>query len=247
MAALLVGERGAAGQVNIEPIRHSLLLRRHVLDLEVAILGRTGNSEGIDSSLALGVGLRSEGHLAFFQGSAEFGRFNGTVSVEKAFAHVRYNYELSPWVNAEVFEQVQSDVLQRLRLRQLVGFGPRFRLVEDERVRVALGSAYMYEYDAFNVARGAPDAPSRVAHRSSNYLSLYLPFDPGISLLVTTYYQPRFDQFADYRVLSETLLEYRLTTLFSLKLSFQLRYDSVPAGAVRPLDTELKNTFSLKL
>jgi hypothetical protein len=53
------------------------------------------------------------------------------------------------------------------------------------------------------------------------------------------YCQPRFDNFADVRFLSEATLSVRISRYLSLNNTFRLRYDSEPPDGIEDLDSAL--------
>ena len=58
----------------------------------------------------------------------DYTRYNDITSVDKSFAHGRYDYELTDVLWGELFAQAQSDAFQRLTLRTLFGLGPRWQV-----------------------------------------------------------------------------------------------------------------------
>ena len=61
------------------------------------------------------------------------------------FLHFRYNYKLKKnWVRWEAFTQVQFNKANGLRLRFLIGTGPRFKLIQKEKFKTYIGALYMY-------------------------------------------------------------------------------------------------------
>ncbi len=59
--------------------------------------------------------------------------------------------------------------------------------------------------------------------------------------------QPALTDFGDVRLLSETLLTFKVSKAFAAGISGTVRYDSEPPTAVLPTDTEIKNTLTLTL
>ena len=57
----------------------------------------------------------------------------------------------------------------------------------------------------------------------------------------TVYVQPRFDQWADVRVLSQASLTVHLAEAVRLVTEFHLNYDSRPPDEVESLDLALQN------
>lgn len=145
----------------------------------------------------------------------------------------------------EVFAQVEHDRFRRLTFRKLLGTGPRFALMQGEPLAAYLGTAYMLESETLDVQAGSGDDSAPLAHRSSSYLSLLAQPDDRVTLVSTTYFQPRFDEPSDYRVLSVTAAKFAISKLLTAGLTFTLRYDSEPPTGVQRTDAELNNTLGL--
>ncbi|MBX3189141.1 MAG: DUF481 domain-containing protein [Labilithrix sp.] len=233
----------AWAQINVERLRDDLRLSPALASLEGSFTGRTGNVE----SLVVGAGAmgaaRWRRNSFFASTQADYARFGSETRVSKSFIHLRYDYDLLPWLAAEAFVQQQQDKFQRLNLRELIGTGPRFLIADERDVRVAYGMAYMLEYERIAVPAGAPDDPVVVAHRWSNYLTATWQMDSRVRLVGTTYLQPRFDAFGDFRVLFESALTTEIAKRLAVKVLVTVRYDSRPPTDVKPTDAEIKNSI----
>jgi putative salt-induced outer membrane protein YdiY len=247
---MLVGVMTCAGeasaQVNIESLRTDLRKTPATASIEGSFTGRTGNTESVVFG-AGGLGAaRSGRHGMFGSTQADYARFNGVTQVSKSFIHVRYHYELLDWLYPEVFAQQQQDKFQRLKLRELVGAGPRFILDDEDAFRLAIGTSYMLEYERISVSPGAPDDPTTFSHRSSTYVTTTWQADARVRFAGTVYFQPRFDQPDDFRILMEGALVTEIVKRLSVKVLVTVRYDSAPPTAVKTTDAEVKNAFVLQ-
>jgi hypothetical protein len=247
LATLLLAATDARAQVNTESMRKRIKLHGASLILEGTFDGHTGNTQGLTADGLIGGGLAAGPHLAFAFASADYSKLNGTLGVDKSFAHVRYDYELLPAAWWEVFVQVQSDAFQLLKIRNLVGTGPRFAMYEDRHVGVFLGIAYMLERDAYDTGPGGLALSTQVYSRVSSYLSARTILSDGIEAVTTTYVQPRVEYLRDVRIQSESGFVFKVTKTFSTSITFTAHYDSNPPAGVLPTDTELKNTLTLSL
>jgi hypothetical protein len=242
------GERAGA-QVNTETLRKRIKKVGYSFILEGSVTADTGNTEGIAVGGGLGGGWARDPHLVFAYGRLDYTKYGGVESVNKTFAHVRYNYELAPWLWGELFAQAQSDAFQRLDLRNLFGAGARFRVLHDlvpKDFDVFVGTGYMLERDAITAVVGSTGARNQslqIWHRWSNYATATWEIDPRAVLSTTIYVQPAFTDFGDVRLLSETLFTFKVTKIFGAGIACTVRYDSEPPTGVLPTDTEVKNTL----
>jgi hypothetical protein len=245
--AAFLGAARASAQVNTEPMRKRIKLRGASFILEGTFDGHTGNTQGLTADGLIGGGVAVGPHLAFAFASVDYSKLNGTLGVDKAFAHVRYNYELSRAVWWEVFVQAQSDYFQLLKIRNLAGTGPRIALYQDKQLGIFAGAAYMIERDVYDLTAGAPVLQTLTYSRLNVYLSAHATLSDGIDAVTTTYVQPRTLDPGDVRIQSESGFVFKVTKAFSTAISFTAHYDSNPPPGVLPTDTELKNVLTLSL
>ena len=242
----LVWGREASAQVNIETLRSDLRKKPALASIEGSFTGRTGNVESIVVGGAA-IGAAKVGKSGLLStASADYTRFGKEVRVSKSFIHLRYHYELLDWLFPEAFVQQQQDKFQRLQLRELLGLGPRFILADVEHLRLAMGTAYMFEYERISVPLGAPDEPVTTAQRSSSYVSAAWVPDSRVRFMGTLYAQPRWDQPSDARFLVEGALTTQVFERLSVKVLFTLRHDTMPPTGVKMTDAEVKNAFVLQ-
>jgi hypothetical protein len=167
-------------------------------------------------------------HLALFKNDVSFQKVEGNRFENSYISHARYNYKLHPRIAWEVFAQGQYNKVNLIDFRGLFGTGPRFKLTQLENYKFYLGTLTMYEYE--NVADGV--TPLQRHFRASAYLSFSVYPTPTVSLVSTTYYQPRFDLLSDYRISSQSSLLIDLFKNFAFKTTYTFTYDAVPAVGV---------------
>jgi putative salt-induced outer membrane protein YdiY len=244
LTALLSSSSSALAQVNTEPLRKKVKEKGWSIQLQMNFTGRTGNTEGVDAGGGGGFGFKAGRHSAFVFGNGEYTNFNDTLSVENAFLHARYNYEIMPWLWAELFAQAQTDLFQRIKLRNLLGLGPRFGLYQSKEFDVFVGTSYMLERDVIYVLPDTTEAGEYLVSRWNNYVSVDYMLDTRIEFATTAYLQPAFASFSNYRFLGETSLIFKITTVLSAQITASYHYDSQPPLGALPSDTMLKNVFA---
>jgi hypothetical protein len=141
--------------------------------------------------------------------------------------HFRYNYKIKDWLTAEAFTQAQFNKLLKVKFRWLVGAGPRLKLVQTKPFRMYLGALYMFEYETLDDTN-----VYNKDHRLSSYLSFTLKLRDNLSIINTTYYQPKFSNFKDYRISSQTNLKIGITKHFAFEVSYIYYIDKFPALGV---------------
>lgn len=246
----------ARAQVDTEALRRKLgslqgdregeRSRALAAKLDGSLRAYGGNTEGVVWGASLQLAGRSGRHLGFIATSGDYSRLDGETQVRRAFAHARYNYELSDGLWGEAFGQLESNKFIAVRLRELVGIGPRLRLFDADTLEAFVATAYMLEHTRLADDVVPPNRPATV-HRSSSYLTFSWLVDDRVSLVSTTYYQPRFDEPSDFRLFSQLSGDFAVTGVLKAGMSFLLRYDSLPPGGVESTDWSVVNTLGLEL
>ncbi|WP_299361122.1 DUF481 domain-containing protein [Winogradskyella sp.] len=161
--------------------------------------------------------------------------------VNRGTQHLRYNRKISEKTKWEVFAQGQYDAISEIGFRGLVGTGPRFKLSKNDNYRFYLGTLMMYEYEKASNA-----IPDRIQEdiRGSAYLSFSLYPTETITIISTSYYQPRIDAFRDYRFSSNTSLLFRIFEDLAFKVNFNFFHDAFPVTSAVP-ETQFELTNGL--
>lgn len=145
------------------------------------------------------------------------------------FGHLRYNRDLWDRLVWEAYGQAQYNKLLLMRLRALVGSGPRYRILKsnDGKQRMYAGLALLFEHNQF-----LENIEDKNWWRMSSYLSFTLwPWD-GVKLVSTTYFQPQVDDFENFRMSTECALNMPLNKRLSFSTTFRFSLDrSLPLDA----------------
>lgn len=152
-----------------------------------------------------------------------------TTYANSGMSHFRYARRIknSAW-KWEAYTQIQYNQLLNQRMRYLIGTGPRWKFIDTNNVRFFVGSSAFWEYEELTV-----DGVINRDFRWSNYLSWFIKTKVGFSFTATTYYQPRFDKFKDFRFSGQYTIAQQLAKRLDIKLELNLFYDSEPAANVR--------------
>ncbi|MBI1225901.1 MAG: DUF481 domain-containing protein [Bacteroidetes bacterium] len=160
--------------------------------------------------------------LLLFLLDGKFLRAGGKQFNNAGFAHLRYNRKITDPLSMEFFAQAQFNKLLYIELRALGGAGLRYRIFKNDtgKSRVYLGSAYLFEHNSFT-----NDTADRNWHRLSNYLSFTFRPWQGVTLVSTTYFQPQFTNWSNYRLATEARLDTPLGKKLSFFTDFSLQTD----------------------
>ena len=162
---------------------------------------------------------------------------SGQIFNNNLFYHLRYNYKLTKVLRWEAFTQLQQNSVTGIRIRFLVGTGPRIKVSDSKRLSLYAATAAMYEYEK-------EQTHPPVYHydiRSSSYVSAtYKPFQ-NTEFIGTLFYQPLYNNFSDYRILNEISVKFKLAKKLSFTTGWYYLYDSRPAAATPKLNYSVSN------
>jgi hypothetical protein len=166
---------------------------------------------------------------------------DGIAIARKSFEHLRTRVTIDCRWRWEAFAQHEYDAFRRLSVRAIAGTGPALQLVNEARVALLAGAAYLLELERLDARDGAIDAGDRqTSHRASLYVTGNQAVGAGVSVAQTVYVQPRLDDPGDVRVLGELSVTTKLASRIGLSNGFTVAYDRTPPDQIRRYDTQLK-------
>lgn len=234
---LLFINTGVAQIVNIESRRNSVLDTLGWSGFADLRFNLIENGQTIISTRFTGrVDYLHKRHHFFSITQYNFGKVEDAAFVEDGFQHFRYNYHWNPRLTWEVFTQLQYNEKINLRLRGLIGTGPRFKLLDRKKNKIYLGTLYLFEYNE-EFLESNQKLFSR-EQRLSAYLSFIFFPNSIITFSGTTYFQPSVN---DFRIASQHTLIFKVVKNISFTTAFGLTYDSRPPGEVVNLIYNLTN------
>ena len=166
-------------------------------------------------------------HLVLFKNQVNFQKIEDEKFDNDAISHLRYNYRFHNRISWEVFVQGQYNKVSKIDFRGLVGTGPRFKLTNSEKYKFYLGTLVMYEQE--EISDGSEIQRNL---RSSGYLSFILYPTETITVVSTTYYQPRLSELSDFRLSNQSSLVVDLFKDLAFTINYSFAYDKTPATGI---------------
>lgn len=165
----------------------------------------------------------------------------GTNFINRGYEHVRYNYDFGNKrkFSFEAFQQAQFNGLQAIGFRHLTGAGLRWNVLENDSLKLWVGSLPMYEYE--ELTTGIIERN----FRQSSYVLFFIAFKK-FEFQTINYYQPRLDYFNDFRISSSNNIEFGVLRWLRFVTSLDLTYDSRPPDAVPDLVFTFRNAIKLE-
>ena len=223
--------QGMAQLVNIEKLRKDK--KEGIQGAAALSLTLTQNTKQIFQALnQVNLQYHKEKHTLLLINNIGFMRVEGDNLINNGFQHLRYNYQVTDLLTLEAFTQHQYNAIRLLKQRFLLGGGPRFRLIETEQFALFLAPLVIYEFESLS----DDQATETRKFKGNFYVSARLNITERVFFTHTTYYQPDFAIFREFRLASDTSLEMKISERFSFEVIFDLLYDSHPPQ-------EIPNTF----
>lgn len=163
-------------------------------------------------------------NLLFLIGDYKISRSSDTDFQDAAFLHLRYNRPLSNLITAEAFTQIQDDKVSLLKYRFLTGAGARIALVQEESVKMNFGIIPMYEFEELLDATSTTHQDIRI----SQYLNIVLNISKTADFYTTTYFQPIYNKWEDFRMHNESRLVVSITERINLNVTNTYSWDAEP-------------------
>ena len=220
----------------------------------------SGNKNGFSGSIEFGLNIiknanmfyyfsnrnkalyKKDAHSLMFIGDISLVKAAGADLVNSGFEHIRYSYNLKKYhrIFFETFQQMQYNRVQLINMRALLGTGARAEIIKYDSASVNTGAFIMGEYEE------QTDHKVNMTFRYSCFLSFDFQFNKSTGINSITYYQPDFLDPADFRVSSETSVRVSINQKLSLRLVYNLIYDSRPVPSVPSTIYGLSNTISYR-
>jgi len=205
--------------------------------VNLSISGSSGNTENNRTKVDAGLHLTDNQTNDYLLMSYEYGESFGQTNTDKSFIHLRHIKKTKSFADWEVFSQAERNTFSRLSLRWLLGAGARFQLNKgkpDQTLIVGLGGFYSIE--ELDKRSGLTDDGTETLWRANSYVLFRYKINDTVRFTNTVYYQPRFSDAQDYRLLEQATLTVNLSDQLDLTLSLDISHDSQPPQLVEKTD-----------
>lgn len=179
----------------------------------------------------------------FLIGDFTYSKGKERVYANAGMFHFRFAQRIkrSPW-KWESYAQIQYNELRDQAYRALAGTGLRWKFYDKKNWKFFLGSSTCYEIEEIRTSQELTEDI-----RWSNYLSWFINPKTFFTFTGATYYQPKWEDFEDYRLLGQYTLSFTITKNFSVKSDFSFFHDTNPPTDVRKTTFSTMFGFGLKI
>ena len=148
---------------------------------------------------------------------------NDLESARYLFGGLRFERELSTRFSLFVAEGFESDKFAGYYLRHLNDIGVKYSFIKEEMFYWLVEAGYRYTIEKFN--DGSHDYKNSIRA----YTELEKKWNPSVSTKYFLEYVPNIKESKDYQINTELSVSAALTSVFSIKSAYLLRYDHMPA------------------
>ena len=170
-------------------------------------------------------------YVTWMQLAGEYGEASGKKNVQKLYGHLRYIHNITDRYHVcEAALQTEEDEFRLIRHRRVVAAGYRHRFFEnDKKIRAFLGLGAIFE----NIRYTDPlNNPSEKNVRGSTYISFSYRFQKEMHVGFISYFQPKFDDMADFVTVNTCELKLKIVDELFLNFTLHYNYDAYPASGV---------------
>ena len=228
---------------NIESERPNLPEQGLDASVKLGLDGKTGNDEEVDYAGAAKFVYRIQDEVFLFIADKEYGSTRDIKDTDNAFLHGRWTHIITPLWSAEGFAQWEQDEFDNLSSRILLGGGGRYLLLQKLDVySFTLGLGAFHEQEKQDLV--SYQQTDNFWRMNAFYTYKY-QMNKMVSIINTTYLQPRIGEYSDLRVLADFGLKVGITDSLAITIAYKVTYDSDPAQNLDidpPIDNYKTNT-----
>ncbi len=198
-----------------------------------ALTSTQGNSETTRMAIST-VGYYDTGRdVTTLSAAYTYGESQGTADTDKTFLHARRFAALNDQgtLGHELFVQYGRDLFKALEEQEIIGGGIRQKFGVDPKNRLYIGLG------AMGVREKEKSLGQDQFIAGNLYVNHVSTWDDGKKVLLTLYYQPRLDQWDDFRSLGSASLDVPVVGHLFFSGLFSFSYDATPASGVKTMDT----------
>lgn len=222
--------------VNMDALHFAKEENSFAADLDFTVSGSSGNSDRTKTSMNGQFTWIAEKSINLAVLGYQYGQSNNVKSVNKSFVHYRYIHQLNSSMDLELFTQLEQNEFTRLSYRGLLGAGLRFSAFNTSNHHSFLGLGAFYSKERIEYIAGLTDDGIEKFTRANLYFLSKYKINSTLSFSNVLYYQPRLNKFSDFRALLESKFDVKISKNLSVRLSFDVLYDSEPSQSIKNTD-----------
>lgn len=193
-------------------------------------------------ALSTNISYFSNLHQYIAIGNLDLVKVQNEQVISNGYAHLRVNFFHHNKISYEVFSQGQYDEVRGMEKRLLAGGNLRWKIEDNDKLTVAVGSGLMYEDEKWSFAE--VDSTTQLL-KSSTYLSYHHQIAEKFEVNLIGYYQGRFDYFDKPRLIGDLNLNFGISKHFTFTSQFVVLYDAAPIVPIDKLIYTFENGLQI--
>ncbi|MFB6316956.1 DUF481 domain-containing protein [Saccharicrinis sp. FJH54] len=163
-------------------------------------------------------------------------------NINKGNFGIIYNFMVpEKFISAEAIYQYDYNDVKKLKYRNILGGGPRFKIASSQKFSLSLVAYTIYLNELYE---NAEIINRKSLVKFSSLLNFSWQMSENTKLQHSTYYEPDYSDPEDYRIWSESRLKIDIRKNFSFNLFFKIDYDSLTPSGVDNLYYTINNSFN---
>lgn len=173
---------------------------------------------------------------------SRYGESDESVVARNHYGSLAFDLSPSATWSPFLFADAEHDRFKRLDLRVSGGAGAKYTIyrAEQTQTEASLSAALLLTHETLVPSVDDPAPPSRTIGRWSFRARGTQELPAGARIHNTTFFQPLYDEMADYLLRSESSVRMSLTERLALSVSYQWNRTSLPPEGVSPDDRILR-------
>lgn len=201
-------------------------------DSEAGVVNSTGNSRSQSLNFKQGNNYVWERNSVGFKGNFLQSKSQGILDAKRWGLELRYDRSVSERLSFFVTEGVESDRFAGFMQRHNSGVGSKYVFYREEKAWDWFGELG-YRYTRERLLTSARVSKNQVRA----YTEVNHEWRDGISSKYWVEYMPNFSNGKDWELNTELSSSAAVTNVFSVKIAYLVKYDSLPApGAISKTD-----------
>ena len=214
---------------------------KFAMESEAGLSVASGNTNAKSYNLKQGSAYKLDANTLKFNARLLNSFSNNVESARYLFAAIRYERALSERFSLYISQGFESDKFAGYYLRELTDVGGKYSLLKEETIYWFAEAGYRYTNEKFN--NGSHDYKNSLRA----YTETEKKWNPSVSMKYFVEYIPNLKESSDYQINTELSVSAALSSVFSIKSAYLLRYDHMPApGSITKTDKLLTTALVAK-